>query len=163
MKIMLMISMLSLLAASTPGGCEGQADRSESDPMDKTEAQWKAELTPEQYHILRGGGTEPPHDNAYFDEKRPGTYVCAGCGLPLFHSDAKFHSGTGWPSFYQPIEPDHVATEADRSHGMTRNEVVCSRCGGHLGHVFEDAPSQPTGLRYCINSAALELKPAEDQ
>jgi peptide-methionine (R)-S-oxide reductase len=134
--------------------------RMTTDQIDKSEADWKAELTPEQYHVLREKGTERAFTGAYVDEHTPGVYRCAGCGTELFDSKTKFESGSGWPSFYQPMDPEAVGTETDRSFLMTRTEVHCAKCGGHLGHIFDDAHDQPTGLRYCINSAALTLDPS---
>ena len=127
-------------------------------PEPKSDGDWHAELTREQYRVLRQKGTERAFSGALWDEHRPGTYRCAGCGTELFRSDAKFDSRTGWPSFFEPADPGAVATEKDRSMFMTRTEAKCANCGGHLGHVFDDGPN-PTGLRYCINSAALKLDP----
>jgi peptide-methionine (R)-S-oxide reductase len=126
--------------------------------VEKTDAEWQKELTPEQYYVCREKGTEPPFTGKYNSAKDPGTYKCSCCGNPLFDANTKFDSGTGWPSFYQPLDTDNVATDEDSSHGMRRVEVMCNACGAHLGHVFPDGP-RPTGMRYCINSVAIDLDP----
>lgn len=128
-------------------------------PVQKTEAEWRATLSPEAFRVLRGHGTERPGTSPLNHEKRTGIFTCAGCGNPLFQSDTKYESGTGWPSFFRPIE-GAVATRTDRSFFMTRTEVHCARCGGHLGHVFPDGP-RPTGERYCMNGVSLAFQPAE--
>jgi len=135
------------------------------DKVVKSEAEWRAELSPAQYRVLRQQGTEHAFTGPYWDEKRAGTYLCAACGTPLFSSTTKFDSGTGWPSFYAPLDPAAVSNHEDRAHGMVRVESRCARCDSHLGHVFPDGP-KPTGLRFCMNGTALALKldetPASD-
>lgn len=151
-----------LLCVITPFlfcACAEKEDPMKSEfPVQKTDAEWRGQLTPEQYRILRQAGTERPFTGIYTDHEEPGVYRCAGCGAELFASESKFHSGCGWPAFDRALADGRVAERRDTSHGMIRTEVLCATCGGHLGHVFNDGPPETTGLRYCINSAALDFE-----
>ncbi len=169
MRILLRLSLCLFLLFGCSSGSDARAQDSAehpdrfSDPpvgerLQLSEAEWRRRLTAEEFHVLREQGTEAAFTGRFHDHHDHGTYRCAGCGAPLFSSSHKFESGTGWPSFFRPIADRRVATEVDRAYGITRTEVHCARCGGHLGHVFEDGPA-PTGLRYCINSVSLDFEP----
>jgi peptide-methionine (R)-S-oxide reductase len=152
MKIILTAIVSVLLAAS---GCAQKS--TEKFAVTKTDAEWKKQLTPEQFHVSRKQGTESPFTGKYWDNHEKGIYKCVDCGQEVFASDTKFESGTGWPSFWQPIKKQNVSETSDNTFGMERTEVHCSKCGGHLGHIFNDGP-KPTGLRYCINSSSLAFE-----
>lgn len=154
----LMTTSAGCAQEAAPAGTEEDVGMSTVEKIVRTEEEWKAILPPDRYEILREKGTERPFTGEYDDFWEDGVYVCYACRLPLFDSGAKFHSGSGWPSFWQPIAPEAVEKHEDDSYGMVRVEVTCARCGGHLGHVFTDGP-EPTGLRYCINSKSLEFVP----
>ncbi len=159
MKIAKPFFASTVLLAFLASSCTAQDTKKASTNtyMNKSESDWKKELSPVQYNVLRQKGTERAFTGEYYDHHEKGTYRCAGCNQSLFASDSKFESGTGWPSFFQPLVPTAVTVNKDISYGMVREEVVCSRCGGHLGHVFDDGP-QPTGLRYCMNSVSLKFE-----
>jgi peptide-methionine (R)-S-oxide reductase len=168
MKHKFALGALAALSSLLMLGCSVQAQNTDKQPQEKTttqtkvtktEEEWKRTLTPTQYHVLREKGTERAFTGKYWDNHQAGTYLCAGCGKPLFASQNKFESGTGWPSFWQPLTKEAIEEHEDSAYGMVRTEVVCKNCGGHLGHVFDDGP-KPTGLRYCINSVSLQFKKA---
>jgi len=157
----LCVACLAAMPDKPSARSDTDTDAVAADRIERSDAEWRRLLDENAYRVLRQQGTEPPFRNAYWNSKEPGRYLCAGCGAALFSSERKYDSGTGWPSFYQALDPDRIEEVADRSHGMVRTEARCRRCGGHLGHVFPDGP-EPTGLRYCINSAALDFVPADD-
>jgi len=162
MKIMKFTSLLLLITLMACGQQKKEHTTNSSFSIKKTEAEWRKQLTPEEYNVLREKGTERAFTGKYWDNHEEGTYFCAACNQELFSSETKFESGSGWPSFYQPLREDVVTVGTDTSFGMVRDEVVCSRCGGHLGHVFDDGP-KPTGLRYCMNSVSMKFQKKSDK
>lgn len=163
MKLKFKIIILLVFTATTVSFCQSKKnnnDTSEKYEVNKSDEEWKSLLTPEQYAVLREKGTEYAFTGEFYKHKEKGIYSCAGCGNKLFESETKYNSGCGWPSFYQPLSEEVVVEELDKSHGMIRQEIRCAKCGGHLGHVFNDGP-KPTGLRYCINSVSLSFQKIE--